>query len=229
MATKFFDDFDDSDADSASEFDAPRFPGTVLTAGIIWIGFGGLGLLNWVFTIAMAAQQPVGVGGGAGGNAGSPAGSCCGFAVAMAFLLVGIQTVRGTAKDTRGNAIGSIFFALLQLAIGFIFVGVGAAAMNQPAAPPGPGAPPAQGFLAGAGFEPGVAILVGVIVCVMGMTMMMAGVLALVGRKRYLEWREYYHPTPRKRKWRRRDDRDEEDDEDDDDDRPRRRRSRDDD
>jgi hypothetical protein len=87
------------------------FPGSILGAGIIWIIFGCLILLGAGINFLMIVGQP---------RAGGPeaVGGSCGLAIqalfGAVFLLVGIQSVQGTAKDTLGNGIGSIVFAALQ-------------------------------------------------------------------------------------------------------------------
>lgn len=61
---------------------------------------------------------------GANLEASGPASGCCPGVIGIVFLSCGYQTVTGTARDTRGNAIGSILLGLLQIAaaivIGFL-------------------------------------------------------------------------------------------------------------
>lgn len=195
------DDYDD-------DYDRRRvpFPTPVMIAGIVWIGAGGLSLVNAVLSISQAG------GGGGGANPGS--GFCAGL-IGVAFLVCGYQTVTGKATDTRGNAIGSILLGLLQVLIGVAVAvfGVGAAAAN-PNANPNAGGPNPPAALAG------IMVVVGGIVAVVGVTLITAGILALAGRRQYLDWRrDNGHPVGRRGRDR---------DYDDEDDRPRRRRRRDD-
>ena len=81
----------------------PAYPTTVTIAGTIWIGFGVSFLFNsfwaildnlfdrdlWIFGVN--------------------------FVSAAAFIFVGRQSVRGTARDTLGNSIGSFIFAFIFL------------------------------------------------------------------------------------------------------------------
>jgi len=87
----------------------PRFPKTVLIAGILWIIFGGWGLLLGGLMIA------------AGGPFQSPV-SFWSVVFGGACVYVGIHTVRGTARGMWGNAIGSILFATFALIRAFSIV-----------------------------------------------------------------------------------------------------------
>lgn len=151
------DDFDDEPSPLVVE---PVVPKTVQVAGVIWIVFGSLILLNWtlslVLLIALAAAGP------------SSGGSCFGILIGAAFLSVGIQSIRGTAKGMGGNAIGSLFFGLLNAGGGIVllFLGLrwGQASM----------------------------IITGIIAAICltaGIGLIAAGILALVGRKEYREYR----------------------------------------
>ncbi|HEX3149089.1 MAG TPA: hypothetical protein VHR66_13495 [Gemmataceae bacterium] len=214
------DDYDDDDRPSRS---SAKFPPGVKAAGIIWISFGALGLINIVLQLAMAAGNAV-AGGGPGGSPYTGVG--CGVIIALVFLMVGIQTVKGTAKGVLGNGIGSIIFGVLYLSCGGL-------------------------LLAGSGFVPAGAdstllLAVGGIALLMGLALLLAGVLALMGKSAYEEWRvaaglarkprrrtqeerDYDDDRPRKRRDADDDDRPKRRDADDDDDRPKRRPRRDDD
>jgi hypothetical protein len=141
-------------------------PTSVRSAGIIWIVFGALLLLNVLLLvlITLAAGGDVGavICGGAGGILVGLFGA--------AFIFVGVQTVRGTAADTLGNGIGSIIFGLLNFSCGLGSLPV---AINPPTA----GAGVAFGIQAGIGFLSGAGLLI-------------AGILALVGRGGYKTWRK---------------------------------------
>ena len=162
------DQFADDDQDISIRRDVP-FPASVRTAGIIWIVMGGLILVNAGvnFLITVGAAAAAGPGGGP-----QAAGGMCGVALAAlfgaAFIVVGVQTIKGTAKDTLGNAIGSFVFGLLNGGAGMLVI------------------------LAGLAIGRGLAILfvvLGGISLIAGVALLAAGVLALVGRENYKTWR----------------------------------------
>jgi hypothetical protein len=142
----------------------PAYPTTVTTAGVIWIVIGGIILLQLLLLpLVILAVAPE----------GPPAemlvgGACMGLLMGLfgaAFVYVGVQSVKGTAKDTLGNGIGSIIFGLLV-------IGNSAAQIR-----------------AGDMFQAVVALIsaIGLIV---------AGVLALVGRSEYKAWRRAKKKLP---------------------------------
>jgi hypothetical protein len=145
-------------------------PAAVRIAGTIWIIFGAVILLSAVLVPILTV--------GAEWAAGRPAAQartawfawtlayCFGLFIALfgvAFIFVGIQSVRGTARDTLGNGIGSIVFAIFNLGSGFLQL-----SMEQ--------------------FVPAV---VGISA---GIGLLLAGILALVGRADYKAWREANQP-----------------------------------
>jgi hypothetical protein len=158
------DDYDDYD-------DRPKrpvvpFPPGIRAAGIIWIGFGILGLIGAGLSFALNAAA-------AAANAGQPVGgNVCGSACialfALSFLLIGVQTVKGTAKGTLGNGIGSLIFGLLYAAIAVIAIIAGARFAGGPQ---------------------GLPIVVTTIYAMLAMALLTAGLLAVVGRQAYAEWR----------------------------------------
>ncbi|HSQ55139.1 MAG TPA: hypothetical protein VLM40_05285 [Gemmata sp.] len=165
----------DDDEPALERTRAPVCPTTVKFAGYAWISFGGLVLLNLIVYMALVYGQPRAPGatgggqgaaagdGHAGGQGAAAVGGVCGGLVlalfGLVFMHVGLQSIRGTAKDTLGNGIGSIIFGLLNLASGVIQ----AQAEHE--------------IQAGIGFLVGIGLLA-------------AGVLALVGRGEYKEWRD---------------------------------------
>lgn len=141
----------------------PTFPATVKTAGIIWIVFGSLILLNLLVVLVIVIggaltvppQQDVIVPGVIGTlSIGAFMGLFGG-----GFLYVGVQSVRGTATDTLGNGIGSFV-------IGMLHVGIGAPLMNSERIP----------------------MIAGGVSCLVGLGLILAGILALVGRGPYRDW-----------------------------------------
>jgi hypothetical protein len=144
---------------------APAYPTTVTIAGIVWIIFGGLTLLNSLVLVLLIAD---------GGQAGAAAagiesvGLVPGIIVAPLFIFVGVQIVggvRGTARDTLRNGIVSIIFGLLNFGFGLLNCSGALQAGSGQVIQAG------IGFLAGVGF-------------------FTAGVLALVGRSNYKTWRK---------------------------------------
>lgn len=152
---------------------AASFPMIVKIAGGIWIAFGGLILLNAIIALVMKFG-----GTPAAGGDGVPGANICGSVLPIlfgaVFIMVGFQTIQGKARDTLGNGIGSIIF-------GMLCGGVGAMAMLGGAILSGEG---------GAKAELGpLAMIVGAINTISGAGLLIAGVLALVGRSGYKEWR----------------------------------------
>ena len=182
-------------------------PGSTRAAGIIWVIMGSLVLL------VTALNLTLGAGTGAGG-----AEMLCSAAlpvlIGAVFLMVGIQTLNGSAKGTLGNGIGSIIFGVLIGGLGVIlFYGAFFAGGGG-----GPGAPPAVQQL---GEAAGVIIMVVAVVYLLtGAMLLVAGILAIKGKTDYLRWRKYLRDQkvhPRSRDWYQ---------DDEEDDRPRRRRPR---
>jgi hypothetical protein len=143
------------------DYDEPPYPAVVKAAGVMWIVFGCMGLLNMaamlLLTFVLAANMK-------GANAGAAAGggACVSVLVGLfgaAFLYVGVQSVRGTAAGTMGNGIGSLVFGLLN---------VGGTAVMALA-----------GNIVGAAIN-GVG----------GVLLLTAGVLALAGGSQYKLWRK---------------------------------------
>jgi hypothetical protein len=98
-------------------------------------------------------------------------GVCSGLFIGMiggAFIFVGAQSVRGTAADTLGNGIGSILFALMNWGHGASFT------------------------------LSGLNILQAVISFLCGIGLLVAGILALVGRGQYKAWRKAQKRVARK-------------------------------
>jgi hypothetical protein len=156
--------------------EAPPIPGAVRAAGIIWIVFGGLILLNFVVQLlVLLTVNPQGQRGGA-----FVAGNFCGVLfmglVGGAFVNAGIQSLSGAAKDTLGNGIGSIAFGVIIGGLaGVLLIGIlGATA---------------------AGAQPGelmwIVVLALLINSLAAIGLLVAGILALVGREGYREYRRY--------------------------------------
>lgn len=144
---------------------AATLPSTVYAAGVVWIVFGCLILLNSLVTLFVPAPQPQ-----PGEN--QPAPNVCpvliGVLFGVVFIHVGLQSVKGTAKDTLGNGIGSIVIGLGNGGFGALMV-VGGLALGG-----------TVGLIACVGG--GISVL-----C--GLGLLTAGALALVGRADYKAWR----------------------------------------
>jgi hypothetical protein len=146
----------------------------VLAAGVIWIVFGSLVLLNFLFgVLVLMVLTPPELRGPILGGA-----FCTGLIVALfggVFIHVGVQSISGTAKDTLGNGIGSIIFAGLIGGLGvFGLLAAGAA----------------RGGNWGG-------VVQAAIYLVVGAALITAGVLALIGRDGYRAWRRYSRPPAR--------------------------------
>jgi hypothetical protein len=138
------------------------FPTSVTAAGVIWIVMGSLILLGGVINLLAAV---------AGGGAAPAGAQMCGvLLIALfggAFLMVGVQSVRGTARDTLGNGIGSIIFAVIVGGAGALVLAGGAIV----------------GGVVGA-----TAMFIAVINLLEAAALLIAGVMALVGREGYKTW-----------------------------------------
>ena len=159
------DEYDDDDEISIRR--EISLPASVRTAGIIWIAMGGLSLVNAALNLAITVSTAATPGGGP-----QAAGGMCGVVLAAvfgaAFIFVGVQTTRGTAQDTLGNAIGSIIFGLLNGGSGLVVM-IGGAALGR-----------------GLGV---LMIVLGVVSMMAGVALLVAGILALIGRDDYKAWR----------------------------------------
>lgn len=161
------DDYDDNDDDLSIRRETP-FPSSVRTAGIVWIVMGALILLNaaiqLLITVASAST--------AQGGGSQTVGGMCGVTLlalfGAAFIFVGVQTTRGTAQDTLGNAIGSIIFGLLNGGGGIVAI---------------------AGGLALGGGAGAVLVIAGVVSAIAAIALVVAGIVALVGREDYKAWR----------------------------------------
>ena len=150
-------------------------PKLVRTAGIIWIVFGCVILINAAvnFAIAGAAGGANAVGGGCG--------SFVGIGFGIAFIFVGVQSVKGTATDTLGNGIGSLVIGALYTAGGgrVLVLGLGMYALISQGKANAPNADQAALIVTISG---GVLLL-------SGLGLILAGTLALMGRADYKAYR----------------------------------------
>lgn len=193
-------DDDDDDADDADDRrrDPAPLPGSVRAAAIIWMVYGSLQLFGTILGfILQAGNQAANAAAGNNNAAGSAGSPCCGIAIGIAFAYCGHQTLKGEAKDTLGNSVGSLLIGLLQalLAVGLIFIAAGVLGNN-----------------ANLALDEEVLYVVAVLVGLMGSMLLLAGTLGLMGRSGYREWREVNRPKKRRRRRRREDDGEDEDD-----------------
>lgn len=159
-----------------SEFGEPQqgnvaFPTVVTIAAIIWLVAGAVAL--FIAGVNLLLAFGISAGGESGETARGLGEAVCPSALSLfvgaVFLQVGWQTIKGTAKDTLGNGIGSIIFSLFYWTCGVTTLGM---------ATKGGGLAVLIGFvIVGLSFLVGIALLVG-------------GVLALVGRPNYKAWRQ---------------------------------------
>jgi hypothetical protein len=189
------DDDDDLDQDEDDyRRRSPRFPATVKAAGIIWIIVGSLGMISGLLNLVNGAANQAQAGAQAGGpgfQAGYTAGIWCAFAIAIAFVVFGYQTVTGKASDTVGGSVASIMLGLVYAGIGTLaFFGAGMMGMAKNKDP---------NAAAGAG----VVALVAIVLLLIGFVLLLAAVLGFVGRRDYLDWKEASSPRRRRRPRRR--------------------------
>lgn len=178
---------------------APGFPATVFLAGLAWIGFGLIGLagtgLNAAKKIDFGRPEPAATFTGPQLAAMAAMGL-----LSLAFLLAGVQAIRGRLGGLVGGAIGSFLFGLLYCGAGLLTLGL---TSRQP--------PATHGLL----------MLIALAFALLSMSLLLAGLFALIGRTKYHRWRVgaglEEPPRPVRSRSRRAD-------EEDDDDRPRRRR-----
>ena len=197
-----YTDYDDRPGRSGPG--GPTFPKSVKTAGYLWITLGVIGILLQIANIVVnkvlidvpVAQNQAEA---AGQATGQVCGMACGMLFAAAFIFVGVQTVRGSARDTLGNSIGSLIFSAFPFFLGSAAL-LGGIALMALANNPRPGSPVVPQILI-------IFLLVGgVVYLLIGGMLLLAGILALVGRSRYKEWRAFANPAPRRRPTRREDD-----------------------
>jgi len=179
------DDYDEDDI----ALPQSRYPKAVYAAGVIWIVIGALILLNAAVNLvvgltqmgAVPAVKGPGIPQGPGPAQGPPGGAVAttgvcpavmGLLFGVAFVHAGLQSTKGTARDTLGNAIGSIIIALLNGGFGVIVLLAGLAGMAVAHA---------------AGF---ILIVIGLISILAGVGLFVAGILALIGRQEYKAWRQ---------------------------------------
>jgi hypothetical protein len=170
----------------SEDLDQPEHPATVKIAGILWIIFGGLLLLAGVGYSVVEVVQNYGSRGDPLYPALMTVSIGCGAAIpgliGAAFVLVGIRSVRGKARGTLGNSIGSIVLggSLCWLSAAFV-MGWGGGWMN-------------------------------ILVFACGSGLLTAGVLGLIGRGKYKAWYQMRHPPARRRRSARRDEEQDEED-----------------
>jgi hypothetical protein len=188
------DDFDDDEPGPL-----PSVPGLARAAGIIWIVYGIGGLCTTILGFVLqAGNQAAGGANAAGPGGGNPSSPCCSIAITITFAYCGMQTIKGQAKDTLGNSIGSLVLGLLQFSAGVFFLLAGAEVFGN-------------GI-----FDPTFALIVGAVLLFMGSMLLLAATLGLMGRRAYLDWRAIAHPKKKRRRPRRDEEEDEDDEEDDD-------------
>jgi hypothetical protein len=166
---------DDEEWDDTESESKPRgVPGMVIAAGITWILFGTLSLLGSVFQVVVHLNappaHPMDEGAPLRTMGGIITGTFGGL-IGGVFLFVGVQSIRGSARDVLGNAIGSLIFGLLLTLVGIF--GVLSNAVGGK-------------FVAFAYFF-------------LALTLYAAGVLALVARPGYLAFRKSIQRKRRRR------------------------------
>jgi len=160
---------DDSDDDCFVR-KSTGIPGAAIAAGVVWIVFGSLSVLGAILQLVTTLAGGEQDGGGASYRAGRMSGMFCGAAIGAAFIRAGIQTVRGSADDVQGNAIGSLLLGGLYALLGLVAL---FASID-------------------------LAKVVGLIMLFLALTLFAAGAIALSARSDYLEYRD--KPRRRRRR-----------------------------
>ena len=127
-------------------------PGSITAAAVLWIIYGSLSLLGNLMTLAASH-----------GRTGTS--SIFGFAMALAFLITGIQALGGRAKGLLGAGIASIILGAIVL-LAFLALGSLVRGMHAPAA------------------------LLAVIGLLAGGLLITPGILACAGNGKYKAWRQ---------------------------------------
>ena len=154
----------------ARPVDAVR-PGTITAAAVIWIIVGSLVLLELAGVLLLGA---IGLASGDSLGFALGMGVCVGPILGLiggSFVYVGVQTLRGKARDTLGNAVGSICVGALYLS-GPLLALLGGPADESPSIK--------SSFAAGAAC----------LAIVIAAGLLLSGILALVGRRAYKAWRQ---------------------------------------
>ena len=133
-------------------------PAAVLWAGILWIVYGVLQLVGIVLNMLSPPVNLPQIG--------------CTLLFGIAFLFVGYQTVTGTAKDTLGNAIGSLILGLLVALLAVMILAGGQQLQ----------------------IDPRVRLAAAISAALSAALLIVAGVLALAGRADYRAWRSARGP-----------------------------------
>jgi hypothetical protein len=162
----------DMPGDGGADKAAP-FPTAILVAAILSLLFGIQTLLNFAFVV-LRAQSGV-------HDPRAPLPFVVGFwsvvliaALGLcAFLYVAIQILRGAARDTLGNSMASFVFSAMNVAPGVVRLIV---ASTDPSVRTGPIGAAAEWFVTLALLIPGTGLLI-------------AGLLGLLGRNAYRNWR----------------------------------------
>lgn len=161
---------DDWDDDYPVRRQSTTVPGAAVAAGIIWIVFGCLSVLGAIFQVVrMLVEREVDAEGAY--KTGRAGGMFCGAAIGAAFIRAGIQTIRGTADDVQGNAIGSLLLGGLYALLGLLAL-----------------------FVTSIDFVK----YIGLIALFLAVALFAAGAMALAARSDYLESRE--KPRRRRRR-----------------------------
>lgn len=156
-----------AEVEEAISIERVPFPGNVHAAGIIWIVFGGLVLLSLSLVGLRFLESEL--------EPQEATGLVCSSIFLLlfgaVFVHVGVQSVKGTAKDTIQNGIGSILF-------GVLYLGYGITTLNSP-------------FFEGAEAMRAVAVGINLLCSV---ALFAAGILGIVGRQDYKDWRQANRP-----------------------------------
>jgi hypothetical protein len=151
--------------------EAQPYPWQVTAAGVIWVVLGALILFLTGLMLVSAVSRPGGANAGGQNNGAISSGLLtwlgCMAVFGASLMLVGVHSIRGTLRNLGTNIVLSFGLSLLYL--GPVIVKVAGGQFIQPGV--------------------GRIILTGVDVLI-GVLLLAAGLLALMGRRQYEQWRK---------------------------------------
>ncbi|MFO0968042.1 MAG: hypothetical protein U0793_21005 [Gemmataceae bacterium] len=105
----------------------PPFPALVLAAGILWIIFGAIVIAGLLLIVLSFVPNLSDIEWNAATITSLALGGAVPALFAAFFVTEGVSMIRGTVPDTIPNAIGSILFAGIEIALGIDAAGKGQA------------------------------------------------------------------------------------------------------
>jgi hypothetical protein len=160
------EDYDDVYQNSSTPVGS-QFPIAAKAAGIIWIAFGILGLINAFLSLPLNVVAVAAAGGGPQGRS-NVCGVGWGLVTSVTFLIIGIRTAGGRARGTLISGVAS-------LVCGMPYIGLCVFA-----------------FMSARWVAPGqraLAYVIAAMSVLLGAALYAAGTLAFASRRSYANWR----------------------------------------